>query len=117
MTLWLDAQLSPRLAQWFGDSLHIAALPVRDVGLRDADDETIYREAAKAGVVVVTKDRDFVDLLLRLGPPPQIIWLTCGNTSETRLQEIFRTHFAAARKLIETGDSLVEIAGATPTRS
>jgi predicted nuclease of predicted toxin-antitoxin system len=36
----------------------------------------------------MTKDSDFVDLVERLGPPPQIIWLTCGNTSNLRLREI-----------------------------
>lgn len=56
MTLWLDAQLSPRLANWLGENLPVTALPVRDIDLRDADDETIYREAARAGVVVITKD-------------------------------------------------------------
>lgn len=112
MTLWLDAQLSPRLARWLGENLPVTALPVRDVGLRDADDEVIYREAARAGAVVVTKDRDFIDLQHRLGPPPQIIWLTCGNTSEARLQEIFSKHLDTARRLIEGGDSLVEISGA-----
>lgn len=54
MTVWLDAQLSQRLAQWLGANFHVSAFPVRDLGLRDADDETIYREAAKAGAVVVT---------------------------------------------------------------
>ena len=111
MTVWLDAQLSPRLAKWLGDSFPVHALAVRDVGLRDADDETIYRAAAQAGAVVITKDRDFVDLQLRLGPPPPILWLTCGNTSEARLQQIFTTHFSSARRLIEAGDSLVEITG------
>ena len=33
---------------------------------------------------MITKDRDFVELLGRLGPPPKIIWITCGNTSNTR---------------------------------
>ena len=86
MIVWLDAQLSPRLAHWLSGQFQINALPVRDVGLRDADDETIYREAATAGAVVITKDRDFVDLQLRLGPPPSILWLTCGNTREARLR-------------------------------
>jgi predicted nuclease of predicted toxin-antitoxin system len=100
------------LANWLGENLPVAALPVRDIDLRDADDETIYREAARAGVVVITKDRDFVDLQIRICPPPQIIWLTCGNTSEARLRQIFTSHFATARKLIEAGDALVEITGA-----
>jgi len=112
MTVWLDAQLSPRLARWVSGEFQINAIPVRDLGLRDSDDETIYHEAAKAGAVVVTKDRDFIDLQFRFGPPPQIIWLTCGNTSEARLQQIFTTHFATARRMIEAGDSLVEITGA-----
>ena len=56
MTVWLDAQLSPRLAKWLGDSFPVHALAVRDVGLRDADDETIYRAAAQAGAVVITKE-------------------------------------------------------------
>ncbi len=111
MIVWLDAQLSPRLAQWLAREFQITAFPVREVGLRDADDETIYREAAKAGAVVITKDRDFIDLQLRFGPPPSILWLTCGNTSEARLQEIFTTHFATARSLLEAGESLVEITG------
>lgn len=111
MIVWLDAQLSPRLALWLAGQFPITAFPVRDVGLRDANDETIYHLAAKAGAAVITKDRDFVDLQLRLGPPPPIIWLTCGNTSETRLQHIFTTHFAAALRLLEAGESLVEITG------
>jgi len=84
---------------------------VRDVGLRDADDEIIYHAAAQARAVVITKDRDFVDLQLRLGPPPKLIWLTCGNTSEARLQQILSTHFNAALQLLAGGEDLVEITG------
>jgi predicted nuclease of predicted toxin-antitoxin system len=36
----------------------------------------------------MTKDSDFVALLDRFGPPPQVIWITCGNTSNARLKEI-----------------------------
>jgi predicted nuclease of predicted toxin-antitoxin system len=37
---------------------------------------------------VMTKDSDFVDLVERLGSPPQVIWLTYGNTSNARLRHI-----------------------------
>ena len=40
----------------------VTALPVRDVGLRDADDRTIFETAAKAAAVVVTKDSDCASL-------------------------------------------------------
>jgi predicted nuclease of predicted toxin-antitoxin system len=36
--IWLDAHLSPRLAEWMRQSLGHAAKAIRDLGLRDADD-------------------------------------------------------------------------------
>ena len=74
MIFWFDAQLSPQLAPWFAQRFGVTAYAVRDLGLRDATDRAIYDTACAAGVVVITKDRDFPDLLARLGPPPQVIW-------------------------------------------
>lgn len=79
MTLWLDAHLSPRIARWLSDSFAVTATPVRELKLRDSEDEQIFFAAREAGVVVMTKDSDFIDLLERHGSPPKIIWLTCGN--------------------------------------
>ena len=111
MILWLDAQLSPRPARWLNATFGVTASPARDLGLRDASDHAIYQAAAKAGATVITKDSDFVHLQIQHGPPPQILWLTCGNTSEARLHELFLTHFPNARNLLETGEALVEITG------
>jgi predicted nuclease of predicted toxin-antitoxin system len=64
MKLWLDAQLPPLLAGWIdAQQWGIQAFAVRDVGLRDASDAAIFRAAREAGVVVMTKDRDFIRLL------------------------------------------------------
>ena len=81
----------------------------RDVGLRDAEDLEIFEAAKAQGVIVMTKDKDFVDLVARLGAPPQIIWLTCGNTSNARLQEILSTTLLEALELLGAGEVLVEI--------
>ena len=59
----------------------------------------------------MTKDRDFVDLVDRYGVPPQIIWLTCGNTSNTRLREILSATLPDALELLRSGEMLVEISG------
>jgi predicted nuclease of predicted toxin-antitoxin system len=59
----------------------------------------------------MTKDSDFVDLVERLGAPPQIIWLTCGNTSNDRLREILSSTLAEALDLLSSGEKLVEING------
>jgi predicted nuclease of predicted toxin-antitoxin system len=81
MTIWVDAHLSPAIATWITNTLGITALALRDIGLRDAEDHEIFEAAKAQKVIVMTKDRDFVELVDRLGSPPQIIWLTCGNTS------------------------------------
>ena len=59
----------------------------------------------------MTKDSDFVDLVERLGPPPKIIWLTCGNTSNARLREILSATLLQALELLRTDETLVEIRG------
>ena len=112
MTLWLDAQLSPRLARWIDQQFPgVTASALRDVGLRDAEDAVIFEQARTAGVIVMTKDRDFVDLQHRLGSPPKIIWLTCGSTSETALQAILTKHLHTALGFLAGTDDLVEISG------
>ncbi len=49
----------------------------------------------------MTKDADFVGLLERLGPPPQVLWVTCGNTSNARLRQILHTALPAALTLLD----------------
>ena len=71
MIIWVDAQLSPALARWISESFGMQAHAVRDLGLRNAKDPEIFRAAQQEGVVVLSKDSDFVDLVERLGPPPR----------------------------------------------
>ena len=108
MRVWVDAQLPPSLAAWL-TSHHVEAQVVRDLSLRDAADVQIFEAAKGANAIVLTKDADFARLVLHRGPPPQIVWLTCGNTSNSRLREILDRTWAAARVLLEKGEALVEI--------
>jgi len=82
--IWLDAHLSPRVAQWIRESFGHEARALREIGLRDAEDKEIFDRGRQDNVVILTKDKDFVDLVGRLGSPPAIIWLRCGNTSESK---------------------------------
>ncbi len=110
MKLWLDAQLPPLLASWINaQAWGIQACAVRDVGLRDASDPDIFRAAREAGVVVMTKDRDFIRLLEEQGPPPQVIWLRLGNCSNAALQEVLATTLLRARDHLGEGETWVEI--------
>jgi predicted nuclease of predicted toxin-antitoxin system len=117
LTIWIDAQLSPDLAPWITERFQIEARAVRDLGLRHAKDHVIYRAAREAGVIVMTKDADFLGLLERLGPPPQVLWITCGNTSNTRLREVLQDALPTALRLFDEGETLVEISDASGYRT
>lgn len=109
MLLWIDAQLSPALAPWLRANCGVEALAVRDLGLRDAEDATIFQAARARGAVVLTKDSDFVALLERHGPPPPVLWVTCGNTSNARLRQILSAAWPSVEALLAAGEALVEI--------
>jgi predicted nuclease of predicted toxin-antitoxin system len=111
MTIWVDAHLSPAIATWITTTFGITALALRDLGLRDAEDPEIFEAAKAQGVILMTKDSDFVDLVDRLESPSQIIWLTCGNTSNARLREILSKTLPRALELLRAGEVLVEISG------
>lgn len=67
MTIWIDAHLSPVIATWITVTFDITAIALRDLGLRDAEDPEIFEKAKAQGVILITKDNDFVDLVDRLG--------------------------------------------------
>ncbi|WP_038016363.1 DUF5615 family PIN-like protein [Synechococcus sp. PCC 7335] len=111
MTIWVDAHLSPAIATWITGTFGFKAIALRDLELRDAEDPEIFEAAKDQKAIVMTKDSDFVDLVERLGSPPQIIWLTCGNTSNAKLREILSETLPKALKILATGETLVEISG------
>lgn len=109
MTIWVDAHLSPRIARWISANFPATAVPLREIGLREAEDDAIFSAARAAVVIVLTKDSDFIRLLEQHGSPPKILWLTCGNTSDAALQELLGRHLATALSLLDGGEDLVEI--------
>jgi predicted nuclease of predicted toxin-antitoxin system len=112
MRLWIDAQLSPALGRWIQETFHIEAQAAHELGLRNATDPVIFQAAREAGVVVMSKDEDFRLLVERLGPPPQVLGVTCGNTSNARLRTILTKHLSTAIALFQRGEPLVEISDA-----
>ena len=109
MIIWLDAQLSPALAIWITLRFAIDTIAVRDLNFREAEDEAIFRAATTQGVVVMTKDDDFVRPSERHGPPPQITWLRCGNTSNAYLRQLLGVTLPDVLAMLDAGEPLVEI--------
>lgn len=114
MIFWVDAQLPPGLAVWMREVQGVDAKALREIGLRDAEDLEIFmaaRRDAGAEAVVISKDSDFVELVMRHGPPPKLLWVTCGNLTNVRLKEIFERTFQQAIGLLQSGEAIVEISG------
>jgi predicted nuclease of predicted toxin-antitoxin system len=107
--VWVDAQLSPAIAPWLTKEFGVEAFSARYLNLVYAKDRTIFDAAREANVVVLTKDSDFIVLQERFGPPPSLLWVRCGNTSNAYLRRVLQRTFVAAIRLIEAGEPLVEI--------
>jgi predicted nuclease of predicted toxin-antitoxin system len=87
----LSRRLLPDLVQSFPGSTQ-----VQHVGLERAGDADIWAYAKQHGFAIVTKDADFAELALLRGYPPKVIWLNCGNVSNTTVH----------RKLLDNAETI-----------
>jgi predicted nuclease of predicted toxin-antitoxin system len=91
------------------EGIRCRAFPLRELGLRDAADIEIFQAAHQAQVVVISKDSDFVELVSRYGAPPQLLWVSCGNVTNRRLQAVFGKTFPEALAALASGQAIVEV--------
>ena len=110
MIFWIDEQISPKFASWLGKQFQVEAHSVDTLGYFSTADAEIFQKARDVKAIVITKDRDFREMVLAQGTPPQVIWVTCGNTSTARLQIVFEKAFPLALDLLRSGEPLIEIA-------
>jgi predicted nuclease of predicted toxin-antitoxin system len=94
MKLLFDQNLSPRLPRLLAD-IYANSVHVREVSLRDADDNEIWEYAKLNGFVIVSKDSDFQQRSLLYGSPPKFIWLRVGNCPVKTVEELLRKHSVA----------------------
>ena len=90
MKLLFDANLSPklvaRLADLFPWSRHVF-----DTGLvRSIPDEVIFDYARDNDLTVVSADSDFLNIVARRGPPPQVVRLENCNYRTAQVEELLR---------------------------
>jgi predicted nuclease of predicted toxin-antitoxin system len=79
-------------------------------------DEEIFSAARQAAAVLVSKDEDFVRLLEAHGPPPQVLWVTIGNSRNARLRALFEQYWDDVREQLASGEALVELSDSLPSR-
>jgi predicted nuclease of predicted toxin-antitoxin system len=78
----LSRRLLPDLLQEFPGSSQVQLL-----GLDTATDLALWEFAKANGYAIVTKDVDFLELMLLRGFPPKIVWLNCGNVSNAVVRD------------------------------
>jgi predicted nuclease of predicted toxin-antitoxin system len=94
MKLLFDQNLSFKLCEQLND-LFPGSSHVRLLGLTEADDQTIWRNAAINSFVLVTLDADFAEMAALLGPPPKVIWLRRGNQPTKVVENLLRDQVTA----------------------
>jgi len=63
---------------------------VRQVGLDEADDTTVWNYAKDNSFVIVSKDEDFHQRSFLSGWPPKVVWLRLGNCSTQDIEHALR---------------------------
>jgi predicted nuclease of predicted toxin-antitoxin system len=106
MKLLFDENLSPKLPlllrSQFPGSVH-----VRDCGLKGGVDQAIWEYARANGFTLVSKDGDFYQRSILLGPPPKLVWLCVGNCTRNELLNLLLKHENDIRALESVPESVL----------
>jgi predicted nuclease of predicted toxin-antitoxin system len=78
-----------------------------DLNLLKATDSEIWQRAKAENLIIMSKDVDFYDRVLLLGPPPQVIHVSVGNCSNTRLLEILALEWDEIELALSSGSRLI----------
>lgn len=84
--LLFNQNLSPKLPRWLGD-LYPGSIHVQDINLDAGKDIPIWNHARSRDFVIVTKDKDYLELSSRLGHPPKVVLLRLPNKTKPREME------------------------------
>lgn len=108
MRFLVDAQLPPALAPWLGKQ-GLPATPVRDLGLRESDDGSIWNFATSGGWTVITKDEDFVARCVGNPAAPAIVWLRIGNCTNRVLFAWLEPFLSEINNRLSQGEKFIEV--------
>ena len=108
MRLLVDAQLPPALARWLGEH-GWPATPAREVGLRDADDGSIWNFATAGDWTVITKDEDFAARCIGNRAAPVVVWLRIGNCTNRVLFAWLEPFLPEIKSRLSQGEKFIEV--------
>lgn len=106
MNFLVDAQLPPALCTWLGQRGHEAS-HITDVLFGAAPDANIVDYVVTTGLILISKDEDFV--ALRFPERFPLLWLRCGNATNRALSAWLEPRWPEIERLLASGEKFVEV--------
>ncbi len=95
LEFWIDLNLPPVMALWIQEISVCRAKSFKALGFDAETDVAVFKLAKEnpATVIITTKDIDFLYIQKSIGPPPNILYINIGNTSNAELKKIITAQF------------------------
>jgi predicted nuclease of predicted toxin-antitoxin system len=103
----IDTNLPPALREWLAVRGHDAVHAAQALSPQ-ADDASIWAHAQATDAIVVTKDRDYLDLGERVGGA-RVVWVRCGNLKLVAFEDWIRSRWPAVEELLALGEAVIEV--------
>lgn len=101
MKLLLDENVSEAVVQQIAD-LFPGSTHIKSVGLKEAEDSTVWDWAKRHEFTIVSKDADFHQRAILFGHPPKFIWLRVGNCPTNLITSLLRSRHEIIRRFIQS---------------
>ncbi len=108
MKFIVDNQLPLALAQYLRkrgfDCQHVL-----EAGLADSRDRDICRHAELQGLIIISKDEDFIYIAKQREAKIKVIWVRLGNCRTAALLAAFERSWPRIESLLRGGDRIIEL--------
>ncbi len=108
MRFLVDAQLSPRVADWLRLKGHVSDHVSTALGA-GVSDKAILDHAARLGAIIVSKDGDFVGLIEGGEGAPPLLRIKVGNAVNRVLLARFEAQWSRIESELSAGERVVEL--------
>ena len=104
----MDNQLPLALSRFLAARGHNVA-HVLEIGLDEASDTVIWKHAADQGIVLISKDEDFLRYAIRPNAATSLLWVRLPNCRNSALLAAFDKALPTIIEAVESGQRVIEL--------
>ncbi|MGD0139380.1 MAG: DUF5615 family PIN-like protein [Tepidisphaeraceae bacterium] len=108
MKFLVDNQLPLALSRFLAARGHNVA-HVLEIGLDEASDTVIWKHAADQGIVLISKDEDFLRYAIRPNAATSLLWVRLPNCRNSALLAAFDKALPTIIEAVESGQRVIEL--------